>query len=193
MLNRRLRRSSQRAKPKSFKNSFLIAVFETCFILCSTPSRFVKTKPPFWSEKAEDVESCTRTVHLFVGRNRLFHAILHFRRLFLVSRKELSYSVISLTNSDNESDYKGCFLFCNGFFTRGRPWAFTGCGTNLCWNAQAVASLTAAPAALRTFVEARCFLCAYREFVPYIFFVILGQTQHDPGIHGCPGQARTWQ
>ena len=116
MLNRRLRRSSQRAKPKSFKNSFLIAVFETCFILCSTPSRFVKTKPPFGSEKAEDVESCTRTVHLFVGRNRLFHAILHFRRLFLVSRKELSYSVISLTNSDNESDYKGCFLFCNGFF-----------------------------------------------------------------------------
>ena len=135
MLNRRLRRSSQRAKPKSFKNSFLIAVFETCFILCSTPSRFVKTKPPFGSEKAEDVESCTRTVHLFVGRNRLFHAILHFRRLFLVSRKELSYSVISLTNSDNESDYKGCFLFCNGFFTRGRPWAFTGCGTNLCWSA----------------------------------------------------------
>ena len=174
MLNRRLRRSSQRAKPKSFKNSFLIAVFETCFILCSTPSRFVKTKPPFGSEKAEDVESCTRTVHLFVGRNRLFHAILHFRRLFLVSRKELSYSVISLTNSDNESDYKGCFLFCNGFFTRGRPWAFTGCGTNLCWNAQAVASLTAAPAALRTFVEARCFLCAYREAVPCIFFVMFG-------------------
>ena len=116
MLNRRFRRSSQRAKPKSFKNSFLIAVFETCFILCSTPSRFVKTKPPFWSEKAEDVESCTRTVHLFVGRNRLFHAILHFRRSFLVSRKELSYSVISLTNSDNEDDYKSCFLFCNGFF-----------------------------------------------------------------------------
>ncbi len=116
MLNRRRRRSSQRAKPKSFKNSFLIAVFETCFILCSTPSRFVKTKPPFWSEKAEDVESCTRTVHLFVGRNRLFHAILHFRRSFLVSRKELSYSVISLTNSDNEDDYKSCFLFCNGFF-----------------------------------------------------------------------------
>ena len=52
-------------------------------------------------------------------------------------------------------------------------------------------ALERSPAAARTFVETRCFLCAYREFVPYIFFVILGQAQHDPGIHGCPGQART--
>ena len=115
MLNRRFRRSSQRAKPKSFKNSFLIAVFETCFILCSTPSRFVKTKPPFWSEKAEDVESCTQTVRLFVRKSGLYRVILLYRRLSVLC-KELSYSVISLTNSDNEDDYKSCFLFCNGFF-----------------------------------------------------------------------------
>ena len=38
---------------------------------------------------------------------------------------------------------------------------------------QAVASLTAALAAVGTFVEARCFLRAYREAVPCIFFVIL--------------------
>ena len=39
---------------------------------------------------------------------------------------------------------------------------------------QAVASLTAALAAAGTFVEARCFLCAYREAVPCIFFVMFG-------------------
>ena len=39
---------------------------------------------------------------------------------------------------------------------------------------QAVASLTAALAAAGTFVEARCFLRAYREAMPCIFFVILG-------------------
>ena len=57
--------------------------------------------------------------------------------------------------------------------TRGRPWALAGCGANLCWSGQAVASLTAALAAAGTFVEARCFLRAYREAVPCIFFVIL--------------------
>ena len=41
-------------------------------------------------------------------------------------------------------------------------------------SAQAVASLTAALAAAGTFVEARCFLCAYREAVPCIFFVMFG-------------------
>jgi len=39
---------------------------------------------------------------------------------------------------------------------------------------QAVASLTAALAAAGTFVEARCFLRAYREAVPCIFFVMFG-------------------
>ena len=39
---------------------------------------------------------------------------------------------------------------------------------------QAVASLTAALAAVGTFVEARCFLRAYREAVPCIFFVMFG-------------------
>jgi hypothetical protein len=34
--------------------------------------------------------------------------------------------------------------------------------------------LTAALAAAGTFVEARCFLCAYREAVPCIFFVMFG-------------------
>ena len=44
---------------------------------------------------------------------------------------------------------------------------------------QAVASLTATSAAARNFVEARCFLRAYREPVPC--------------VRGCPAQGRTWQ
>jgi len=46
--------------------------------------------------------------------------------------------------------------------------------------------LTASIAAARIFIEARCFLRAYREQVPYIFFVILRQAQRVPGISWIP-------
>ncbi|MFR5950312.1 MAG: hypothetical protein ACLUH4_08710, partial [Alphaproteobacteria bacterium] len=40
--------------------------------LCSTPSCFVKTKPPFRLEKAGGVQNCTRTARLFVRKAAYF-------------------------------------------------------------------------------------------------------------------------